>query len=235
MGRPELVPDHSVVDRYEVRSFPREQLARAYRSEGWDGPDGAPEVDERALFGTKRCLTGWVSDMERCRYSCKQRADLTGRVPLQEFARRSALDRHREHGEGEQVVTGDSVSHSGLVAATPETLEVRPRVSGSVEVGFQMLQCIFFVLRCEKWWLLPDCALHRQTVPKGRSFRCWIERSGPRDRWPQINLQPLHVRAQVPDQVFLSRLRSEEHTSELQSRGHLVCRLLLEKKKRYVL
>src|SRR5690625_5858217 len=28
------------------------------------------------------------------------------------------------------------------------------------------------------------------------------------------------------------RSRSEEHTSELQSRGHLVCRLLLEKKKR---
>src|SRR5437870_10827805 len=27
--------------------------------------------------------------------------------------------------------------------------------------------------------------------------------------------------------------RSEEHTSELQSRGHLVCRLLLEKKKIY--
>src|SRR5439155_17793244 len=29
-----------------------------------------------------------------------------------------------------------------------------------------------------------------------------------------------------------SRWRSEEHTSELQSRGHLVCRLLLEKKKK---
>src|SRR5690625_6112913 len=28
----------------------------------------------------------------------------------------------------------------------------------------------------------------------------------------------------------VSYLRSEEHTSELQSRGHLVCRLLLEKK-----
>src|SRR5690625_5767229 len=27
-------------------------------------------------------------------------------------------------------------------------------------------------------------------------------------------------------------IRSEEHTSELQSRGHLVCRLLLEKKKK---
>src|SRR2546429_6746860 len=30
-----------------------------------------------------------------------------------------------------------------------------------------------------------------------------------------------------------SRERSEEHTSELQSRLHLVCRLLLEKKKNY--
>src|SRR5207253_10809437 len=28
--------------------------------------------------------------------------------------------------------------------------------------------------------------------------------------------------------------RSEEHTSELQSRGHLVCRLLLEKKKKHL-
>src|SRR2546422_6557850 len=32
----------------------------------------------------------------------------------------------------------------------------------------------------------------------------------------------------IPDDV----LRSEEHTSELQSRLHLVCRLLLEKKKK---
>src|SRR5690625_6876101 len=30
-------------------------------------------------------------------------------------------------------------------------------------------------------------------------------------------------------------LRSEEHTSELQSRGHLVCRLLLEKKKQVLI
>src|SRR5690625_5409812 len=29
----------------------------------------------------------------------------------------------------------------------------------------------------------------------------------------------------------IKKHRSEEHTSELQSRGHLVCRLLLEKKK----
>src|SRR3989442_9959468 len=41
-----------------------------------------------------------------------------------------------------------------------------------------------------------------------------------------------HVEAlagQVP-QIFVDETRSEEHTSELQSRPHLVCRLLLEKK-----
>src|SRR5439155_4262332 len=32
-------------------------------------------------------------------------------------------------------------------------------------------------------------------------------------------------------QIHRYAMRSEEHTSELQSRGHLVCRLLLEKKK----
>src|SRR5437870_8137070 len=32
-------------------------------------------------------------------------------------------------------------------------------------------------------------------------------------------------------ECFAACWRSEEHTSELQSRGHLVCRLLLEKKK----
>src|SRR5690625_5612730 len=30
--------------------------------------------------------------------------------------------------------------------------------------------------------------------------------------------------------IYCGENRSEEHTSELQSRGHLVCRLLLEKK-----
>src|SRR3712207_8724918 len=42
---------------------------------------------------------------------------------------------------------------------------------------------------------------------------------------------------QVPDQrvdlLLPHGLRSEEHTSELQSRQYLVCRLLLEKKKTY--
>src|SRR5436305_10153919 len=37
--------------------------------------------------------------------------------------------------------------------------------------------------------------------------------------------------AAVVEQDDQVRFRSEEHTSELQSRPHLVCRLLLEKKK----
>src|SRR5690554_7405102 len=42
---------------------------------------------------------------------------------------------------------------------------------------------------------------------------------------------PERLRAAFPDQHFHLVDRSEEHTSELQSRPHLVCRLLLEKKK----
>src|SRR5207253_5610430 len=42
--------------------------------------------------------------------------------------------------------------------------------------------------------------------------------------------QLLHDNAKA--RQALQKIRSEEHTSELQSRGHLVCRLLLEKKKR---
>src|SRR5437870_9396324 len=35
----------------------------------------------------------------------------------------------------------------------------------------------------------------------------------------------------ITERALTTTVRSEEHTSELQSRGHLVCRLLLEKKK----
>src|SRR5207253_9850973 len=42
---------------------------------------------------------------------------------------------------------------------------------------------------------------------------------------------PQQVGTYEADAIMLDSFRSEEHTSELQSRGHLVCRLLLEKKK----
>src|SRR3712207_8635843 len=50
-------------------------------------------------------------------------------------------------------------------------------------------------------------------------------------QWFERNRFELHTENQAPYDVLLGRLgRSEEHTSELQSRQYLVCRLLLEKK-----
>src|SRR5207253_3324104 len=57
--------------------------------------------------------------------------------------------------------------------------------------------------------------------------------------FPYTTLFRSHLDHSVPAGVELLsvsepglEVRSEEHTSELQSRGHLVCRLLLEKKKK---
>src|SRR5690625_504792 len=41
-----------------------------------------------------------------------------------------------------------------------------------------------------------------------------------------------HEMVEEGPKTLMREIRSEEHTSELQSRGHLVCRLLLEKKKK---
>src|SRR5690625_6107423 len=62
----------------------------------------------------------------------------------------------------------------------------------------------------------------------------------PMDRWFWADESRFPVRSRMATLGFGYDLqewgrvtveRSEEHTSELQSRGHLVCRLLLEKKK----
>src|SRR5690625_2830305 len=48
---------------------------------------------------------------------------------------------------------------------------------------------------------------------------------------PDLTLDPVLFPPRAMAFFDEIRQRSEEHTSELQSRGHLVCRLLLEKKK----
>src|SRR2546429_1031369 len=52
--------------------------------------------------------------------------------------------------------------------------------------------------------------------------------------WPQFTDAPARFQEPTKKNKELpsSAKRSEEHTSELQSRLHLVCRLLLEKKKK---
>src|SRR2546429_3663739 len=59
-------------------------------------------------------------------------------------------------------------------------------------------------------------------VPGGR----WQTVMGIRNSFASLCSSIFHRRRRWP-------LRSEEHTSELQSRLHLVCRLLLEKKKTF--
>src|SRR3989442_9905237 len=68
--------------------------------------------------------------------------------------------------------------------------------------------------------LFPYTTLFRSSIPAASSS---VRRASPlrRSRWPGIR------RSRRPR----ASERSEEHTSELQSRPHLVCRLLLEKKK----
>src|SRR5207244_8989877 len=53
--------------------------------------------------------------------------------------------------------------------------------------------------------------------------------------WAERNLCIFRPSACGPMRARFSTRRSEEHTSELQSPDHLVCRLLLEKKKKKTL
>src|SRR3712207_8077591 len=60
---------------------------------------------------------------------------------------------------------------------------------------------------------------------------CGIPRAQPHTHCsnPMMRTNP----SSFPGASRMTRSRSEEHTSELQSRQYLVCRLLLEKKKKY--
>src|SRR2546429_978976 len=75
--------------------------------------------------------------------------------------------------------------------------------------------------------LFPYTTLFRSPspFPPGRALARDKRRSQ-----PGVHTDPACRRAFQPDGA--RRNRSEEHTSELQSRLHLVCRLLLEKKKK---
>src|SRR5690606_39963489 len=86
--------------------------------------------------------------------------------------------------------------------------------------------------------LLPYTTLFRSilwaVVPKRE-----IDMIDHRDLRPQVDRQAVGLAVFRSDVGHVTRLaaedggrRSEEHTSELQSRENLVCRLLLEKKKR---
>src|SRR2546425_9695855 len=91
--------------------------------------------------------------------------------------------------------------------------------------------------------LFPYTTLFRSAVPAGGDARDGARRAErgdehldpvapvsqlPGHRTAQAQRQLVHAALQIPERPR----RSEEHTSELQSLAYLVCRLLLEKKKK---
>src|SRR3712207_7904733 len=78
--------------------------------------------------------------------------------------------------------------------------------------------------------LFPYTTLFRSCCHKlsGKADTKRISRPTPTESCPRLSPHPL---LGVYDLVNPLLQRSEEHTSELQSRQYLVCRLLLEKKK----
>src|SRR2546430_8549562 len=74
--------------------------------------------------------------------------------------------------------------------------------------------------------LFPYTTLFRSVVIDGGELRLYLERGG-RSLLTAGDVQPAHLQALAG---AAARVRSEEHTSELQSQSNLVCRLLLEKK-----
>src|SRR2546422_7725500 len=78
--------------------------------------------------------------------------------------------------------------------------------------------------------LFPYTTLFRSLVASGvLAQRDRLVLADFENRTPDSTLGPSLTEAL---RVDLTQSRSEEHTSELQSRLHLVCRLLLEKKKK---
>src|SRR3712207_8670070 len=97
--------------------------------------------------------------------------------------------------------------------------------------------CFFFLMirRPPRSTLFPYTTLFRSARARGRGHpvvQLLPTAGAARQRRP-VRVLPLRalVDDRAPGRLQPAGPRSEEHTSELQSRQYLVCRLLLEKKK----
>src|SRR5439155_21686357 len=91
--------------------------------------------------------------------------------------------------------------------------------------------CLFFASFFVLFFFLMIRPPPRSTLFPTRRSSDLVE---PHEQRLALDVGEAHVQVagQAVHRVPGNLNRSEEHTSELQSRGHLVCRLLLEKKKK---
>src|SRR3712207_6959358 len=81
--------------------------------------------------------------------------------------------------------------------------------------------------------LFPYTTLFRSVLVQEAAAGSGVSYGALYDRYaPQVFNYCLRVTGSPEDAADATQERSEEHTSELQSRQYLVCRLLLEKKKK---
>src|SRR5438045_4638631 len=143
------------------------------------------------------------------------------------FTRNPSTGESRLYGEflinaqGEDVVAGirtpqditeDARKESGsdkasMETAMPEAFKELTRIYTLLEKHYRDMQDMEFTVEQGKLWMLQT-------------------RSGKRTA-----KAALRIAVELANEGLISKKRSEEHTSELQSLRHLVCRLLLEKKK----
>src|SRR5256884_784297 len=123
------------------------------------------------------------------------------------------------------------------VPGAKRVIEIGQRAEGrlSLDVGFQIRDCPPFVEMVRR--------IHAGAVGKiacGEAY--YLTGYIDRPAWPTASPAERRLRNWIYDRalsgdiiveqnIHVIDIRSEEHTSELQSRLHLVCRLLLEKKK----
>src|SRR6266498_829642 len=120
---------------------------------------------------------------------------------------------------------------SMLIECVPNFSEGRDKARVDAIVA-AMLRAGVYLLDCEM-----DADHNRSVVTlvgeRGPLLEAALAGIGKAAELIDLNVQRgAHPRLGATDVVPFIPIRSEEHTSELQSRPHLVCRLLLEKKKK---
>src|SRR3712207_2782337 len=237
LGLDNLFSDEELAVREEVRSFVDEKIKPNLR-EWWEGAifprELVPEMAARGLLGMH--LEGYgCAGKSAVEYglACMELeagdSGLRTFVSVQGSLAMSAIYKFGSEEQKEEwlprMAKGEAIGCFGLTepeaGSDPSSIKTFASKDGSD-----------WVLNGEKRWIgmgtIADVAVvWTQTDDGVRGFLVPTDTPGfgAKDITPKLSM-----RASIQCELFLEG-RSEEHTSELQSRQYLVCRLLLEKKK----